>query len=235
MGLSFQFGCSSRSDKDIKSDKVFNKFLQELKKSPKSSLKQLSEIIKKKPDLEILGNVDTSFFKPYTTFTIAGSKTNMRSKKIDGLNLKDKYVGQVNYTAKTNAKDFRKELVLLNATATAKHNLYLFNDFIPLLPKELNLLNPNLSNGILMDKRMDLQRFSEKRARLKSPISTSSNEFLKSTFFLALLVTQKVKIQKKQSRIRTGQKPHLLFRYQSNDLLLLIIKSLGMLIITYVV
>ena len=187
MGLSLQFGCSSRSKKDIQSDKTFNTFLEEIRKNPKSSLKQLSEIIKEKPDLEILGNVDPAFFKPYTTFTIAGSKANMRSKKIDGLNIKEKYIGLINYTNREDNQDFRKELVLFNAKATAKHNLYLFNDFLPLLPKELNLLNPNLSNSIFMDERMTLQRFSEKRARLQSPVSTSTNEFLRSTFFFSPL------------------------------------------------
>ena len=93
----------------------------------------------------------------------------MRSKKIDGLNLEDKYVGLVNYTHREKIGDFRKELVLLNAKATADHNLYLFNDFVPLLPKELNLLNPNLSNSIYMDKRMTLQRFSEKQSSSKVP------------------------------------------------------------------
>ena len=187
VSLSFQFGCSSRSAKDLNSDRAFNKFLHEIRKNPTSSLKQLSDIIKEKPDLEILGNVDPAFFKSYTTFTIAGSKTNMRSKKIDGLNLEDKYIGLVNYTHREKIEDFRKELVLLNAKATADHNLYLFNDFVPLLPKELNLLNPNLSNSIYMDKRMTLQRFSEKRARLQSPISTSTNQFLRSTFFFSPL------------------------------------------------
>ena len=199
VGLGFQFGCSSRSAKDIRSDKVFNKFLTEIRTSPSKSLKQLSEIIKEKPDLEILGNVDDSFFDSYTTFTIAGSKQNMRSKKIDGLNLKNKYIGQVNYTLAEKNNDFRKALVLLNAKAAAKHNLYLFNDFLPLLPKELNLLNQNLSNSIFMDRRMDLSRFSEKRARLQSPISTSSNNFLRSTFFFSPLGYTKSKESRKKS------------------------------------
>tara|TARA_Y100000589_G_C27179211_1_gene640044 strand:+ start:853 stop:2781 length:1929 start_codon:yes stop_codon:yes gene_type:complete len=203
IGISFQFGCSSRSEKHLREDKVFNRFLQEIKKTPKPALQKLSDIFKEKPNLEILGNVEQEFFDTYTTFTIAGSKTNMRSKKIDGLNFKNnKYMGEIKYNQVKDIKEFRKELILNNAKATADFNLLLCDDFLPLLPKEMNLLNQDLSHGILMDKRMSLNRFSENRARLESPISTSNNQFLKSTFFFSPMGYTK----NKESRRRIGNK-----------------------------
>ena len=206
IGLSFQFGCSSRSAKQLRKDKVFNTFLQDLDNDPKSKLQELSEIFKEKPNLTVLGNVKEEFFDTYATFTISGSKTNMRSKKIDGLSFKNnKYIGDLKYTYVENTLDFRKKLILDNAKAKANFNLLLCDDFLPLLPKEMNLLNPNLSYGILMDKRMSLNRYSQNRARLESPISTSTNEFLKSTFFFSPLGYKKNKESRKTTGGKTGR------------------------------
>lgn len=187
-------GCKSTMDTSL--DQSNREFKALLNKKPVELLAGLSSIFRKKPNLKVLGTVDSEIFDQNPTLTVVDENGKASSEKVQGVNLKLNYMGSISYEQEDLVKDFRKRLLLQNAKSISDFDLLLTDDFIPLTPREMNLLEPNLNKAVWLLKskkdtkkspakvqKPDFARFSPKRSEWRSPISTENNEFLSSTFF----------------------------------------------------
>lgn len=187
-------GCSSTVDPSYtKTNKELDALLN---KKPVEMLTALSSIFREKPNLKILGTVDPEIFEQNPTLTVVDQNGKVSTEKVQGINLKINYVGNISYEQESLVKEFRKKLIMQNAKSIADFDLLLTDDFLPLTPGELNLLESNLDKAVWLlksrksttkspgrDQKLDFARFSPKRSEWRSPVSTENNEFLNSTFF----------------------------------------------------
>lgn len=192
-GILWLTGCASNSENTNQSNRALGSLLE---KKPVEMIQELSKVFRSKPSINILGSIDEEIFEYVPTFSISNGTENPQSEKVLGINLSSTYIGSIEYEFEADEQELRKKLVLLNSKSQADFDLLLCDDFLPLLPHESYLLEPNISSAIWLldtkklnenksprEQRTDLSRFNSKRSTWRSPLITGSQEFMNSTFF----------------------------------------------------